>query len=592
MHLSDDFMQQLKARIDIVDVISDYTSLKRSGRNLVGLCPFHGEKTPSFNIYPESNSFYCFGCGCGGDVITFVRLANNLDYIDAVKLLAERANLKIDDNVSEAREDKRKTIYEINKEAARFFHNNLISERGEVALSYFTGRNMKMSTIKHFGLGYADESYFSLVNHLRGKGYKDEDIILANLAIRSRKGNVVDRFVNRVMFPIINNNGKVIAFGGRVLDDSKPKYLNTSDTLVFKKSSNLFALNFAKNSGKKQLILCEGYMDVIAMHQIGFNNAVATLGTSLTSDQARLMRRYAEEVFISYDADEAGQKAAYRAISIFREIGMIVKVISIPGCKDPDEFIKKYGKEARVRFEKILESSMDDIEYKLQKIKKGKNLEIPSEKVEYLTKACEALSELESKIEQEIYSSKLSQELGIDKSAIKIQINKFINKRRRSEKTKVFKEIQKNIFAFQDKVNPEKAEHLRAAVAEEALISYIMHHPDKVKEIYGRLPPDRFCTSFNKKVYENIIERTLNEKGIELSDLSVNFSPEEMGRITRIMGSYISGSGTDEAMNEYINIIIEESDKIKFNSNDNNDIDDIKEYIGRLKFLKNNDNKY
>ena len=315
MALPDSFIQELKARSDIADVISGYVNLKRTGRNMVGLCPFHGEKTPSFHVNVENAYFHCFGCGAGGDVITFIRRIENLDYIDAVKLLAQRAGLSMPaDGVDDKTARVRARIFEANREAARFYHHMLYRPQGAPALAYLRGRGLKETTIKHFGLGYAPPGRFALTNFMRQKGFRDDELVAANLAFQGRGGGGVDRFVDRVMFPIIDLRGNVIAFGGRLMGDGKPKYLNTSDTLVFRKSSNLFALNFAKNGGEKRMILVEGYMDVIALHQAGFTNAVATLGTSLTVDHARLLARYTDEVVVCYDADAAGQKAADRAI--------------------------------------------------------------------------------------------------------------------------------------------------------------------------------------------------------------------------------------------------------------------------------------
>ena len=318
MAFPEGFLQELKMRNDITDIVSSYVTLKRRGRNMVGLCPFHGEKTPSFNIYTENGSFYCFGCGVGGDVISFVMRIENLDYVDAVKFLAQRAGMDMpEDSYDNSMSQLRTRIFEANREAARFYYSSLYTPKGIKGLEYLHSRQLSDRTIRHFGLGFADDDWSSLCKHLKGKGFKDNELVAANLAVQRKNGNgIYDRFTNRVMFPIIDLRGNVIAFGGRIMTDEKPKYLNTSDTPVFKKSTNLFSLNNAKNSGKRTLILCEGYMDVISVNQAGFTNAVATLGTALTSEQAMLIKRYADEVVICYDADEAGQKATARAIPI------------------------------------------------------------------------------------------------------------------------------------------------------------------------------------------------------------------------------------------------------------------------------------
>ncbi len=370
MALPELFLQDLKLRNSIEDIASSYVQFKRRGRNMVGLCPFHNEKTPSFHLYPESGSFYCFGCGVGGDVITFIRRIENLDYIEAVKFLADRAGLPmpetgVDDTISKLRV----RILEINRETARFYHSVLRNSEGKKGLDYFLQRHLLPATITHFGLGFAPATRFALVDHLKNKGYTVEEMIQSNVAVKTRSGRVADRFFNRVMFPIIDLRGNVIAFGGRTMTDQKPKYLNTSDTLVFKKSYGLFAMNFAKNSGEQQLILAEGYMDVIALHQAGFVNAIAGLGTALTTEQVHLISRYAKEVILAYDADQAGQKATSRAIEMLRSVGLQVKILSITGGKDPDEYIRSFGEQGAVRFKQLIEKSGNDVEYRLQKIK-------------------------------------------------------------------------------------------------------------------------------------------------------------------------------------------------------------------------------
>ena len=335
---SDEFLSELHMRCDIEQTISSYVQLKRRGKNLVGLCPFHNEKTPSFTVYPDSQSYFCFGCGAGGEVINFIRRAENLDFYEAVRFLCDRYSLVMPaDGVDDSLAVKRKRMYEINKEAARFFNACLFSEEGKAGLEYFKSRGYKKSTITKFGMGYAPNDWRKLLNHLREKGYSYEEAYEANLANKSEKNGKVsfyDSFRNRVMVPIIDARGNVVAFGGRVLDDSKPKYINTSDTLIYKKSLGVFGLNFAKNSTDKSLILVEGYMDAISLHQAGFTNAIACLGTALTSEMAHLLSRYADEIILSYDADEAGQKATQRAIGIVNSIGMKLKVVHLTGGKD------------------------------------------------------------------------------------------------------------------------------------------------------------------------------------------------------------------------------------------------------------------
>lgn len=587
MALPDSFIQELKARSDIVDIISGYVNLKRTGRNMVGLCPFHGERTPSFHVNVENAYFHCFGCGAGGDVITFIRRIENLDYIDAVKLLAQRAGLAVP---TEGLDDKtarvRARIFEANREAARFFHRMLYSPQGAQALAYLRGRGLKESTIKHFGLGYAPPGRFALTNFLRGKGFRDDELVTANLAFQGRGGGGVDRFVDRVMFPIIDLRGNVIAFGGRLMGDGKPKYLNTSDTLVFRKSSNLFALNFAKNGGEKRMILVEGYMDVVALHQAGFTNAVATLGTSLTVDHARLLARYTDEVVISYDADAAGQKAADRAIPMLRDVGLLVRVLAIPGSKDPDEYIRSFGEQGPAHFKQLLDATGNDVEYRLQKIKATCNLESSEGKIAYLSGAAGVLATLDSRMEQEIYAGRLSEEVGIQKSAVMQQVDKLVKKRHRSNRTKQFREIQQQVSGQRDAVNPQRADNLRAANAEEALIAYVINNQDMAKNIVSALPPEGMVTDFNRRVYQSVTGRILEGRPVDLMDLSQEFSMEEMARITKMLSSAPLTGETWESAQEYMRVIRYEKEKITASDIESAGLDDINQYLQKLKELK------
>lgn len=584
MSLPDGFLQELKIRSDIVDVVSPYVSLRRRGKNMVGLCPFHGEKTPSFNLYPENGSFYCFGCGAGGDVITFIRKIENLDYMESVKFLAERAGLDMPENsYDQGLSSLRARVYEVNREAARFFYKNLYTQNGKAALDYLTNRGLKDSTIKHFGLGYAPDSRFTLVNYLREKGYKDNEMLAANLAVKSQKGATVDRFWNRVMFPIIDLRGNVIAFGGRIMGDFKPKYLNTSDTIVFKKSNNLFALNMAKNTSKRQLILAEGYMDVIALHQAGFQNAVATLGTAITAEQAVLIKRYADEVVISYDADQAGKKAAERAISLLRNAGLLIRVLSIPGAKDPDEFIKMYKDSGPARFKQLIERSGNDVEYRLASIKADYDLTHSEGKVAYLTEACKILATLENDIEREIYASKLSEEVGVGKDSVLNQTKKLFNKNKREYVKKEFRNIQAETSAIQDRINPQKASNLRGAKAEEGIIAYLINNPDMVNKILEKLPNEKMLTDFNKRLYQVVTNRLIEGKPALPMDISQFFSPEENSRIAKILHEYSSVEVTKTVAAEYINTILSENDKLSMGNMVNASDDDIRKMLGNLK---------
>ena len=489
MAFPEGFLQELKMRNDITEVVSPYVNLKRRGRNMVGLCPIKKKKTPSFNIYTENGSFYCFGCGVGGDVISFIMKIENLDYVDAVKFLAQRAGMELPENSYDDSMSKlRKRIYEANREAARFYYKTLYQPLGKEGLDYLHGRMLSDRTIRHFGLGFADDDWSSLTTHLKSLGFSENELVSANLAVQRRSGNgVYDRFTNRVMFPIIDLRGNVIAFGGRIMTDQKPKYLNTSDTPVFKKSENLFSLNNAKNAGSRTLMLCEGYMDVIAVTQAGFKNAVATLGTALTTEQAMLIKRYADEVIICYDADEAGQKATARAIPILRNAGLLVRVLTIPNGKDPDEFIKSQGADGPEAFKAIIDRSGNDVDYRLQKLKADFNLDVSDGKVGYLEAASRIIASIQSPIEQDVYASKLCKEFQIDKNAFKAQLQKLNKSRYREDYRKQQQKIRADLSGRGDRVDTDKAKVPRSSSAEEALVVYLINNPDSAERISGEI---------------------------------------------------------------------------------------------------------
>lgn len=563
MSLPSGFLSELKMRSDITDIVSSYVSLKRRGRNMVGLCPFHSEKTPSFNIYPENGSFFCFGCGVGGDVITFIMKIENLDYIEAVKFLATRAGMTMpEDSYDDGISKLKGRILEANREAARFFHSQLFSESGEKAQEYLKGRALSRQTVIHFGLGYAPVNRFALCNHLRQKGFKNDEIVAANLAFNGSHGKgIVDRFSDRVMFPIIDLRGNVIAFGGRILTDQKPKYLNTSDTLVFKKSANLFSLNNAKNTGLRTLILCEGYMDVIALNAAGFQNAVATLGTALTGEQALLMKRYADEVVICYDADEAGQKATAKAIDILRNVGMVIRVLTVPNGKDPDEFIRKNGSNGQAAFKNLLQNSGDDVQYRLSKLKLTHDVSRPESKALYMKEALRVISNLDSSVEQDIYCSKLSDELGVGKDAVLEDLNRIKSVRRRDQATKEYRRVAADLTARDERLNPERRDNIRGAKAEEMLISYIFHNPDMLSKASALISPQDFVTDFNARFYAYILEKIQSGLPPDLN-IAQDFTPDEVSRFYSIVNSYNSQTATIGAMKEYIETILFEKRKL------------------------------
>ena len=535
MKISERFIQELLEKVDIEQVVSPYVNLKRRGKTLVGLCPFHNEKTPSFTVYPESHSFYCFGCGAGGDVISFVRRMENLDYVEAVKSVAQLAGVSMpEDGYDDSLSKQRMRLLGANREAARFFNACLFEPENRHALDYFLNRGLTVNTIRRFGLGYAPDDWRRLINHLREKGYTEQELVLANLARRSDKNgkaNYYDNFRNRVMFPIIDLRGNVIAFGGRVMDDSKPKYINTSDTPVYKKSNGVFALNFAKNANDNKLILVEGYMDVIALHQAGFTNAVACLGTAFTSEQANLLSRYADEIMICYDNDGAGKQATERALAVLGKTGLKLRVVQMTGGKDADEIIRKHGKE---RFADLLSEAANKTEYRLLEERAKYNLSTDDGKLRFLMSAAQILASCGS-IEQDIYANRLSNELGVGVDSIKAQIKASASKLRRAEEARRREETQKMLSkSCEDKNNPERAGNIRAAIAEETLIASFMRNPDFYNKLKDKVSAEIFVTSFNRRVFECLTEGLDGGFEPSLSLFSASFTPSEMDSIARI----------------------------------------------------------
>jgi DNA primase len=566
MSISDAFLQELKFRCDIESVVSRYVNLKKSGRALKGLCPFHSEKTPSFNVHPDEQFFYCYGCSAGGDIITFIMKIENLDYIEALKFLAEQAGIAFpDDQANDGTTALRRKILEMNREAAKFYHDYLMCPQGEKGLNYLKDRRLSISTIKGFGLGYAPDKWDTLLNHLKSKGYSEEEMCAAALISRrkvehsSTNENCYDLFRNRVMFPIIDVRGNVIAFGGRVLDNSMPKYLNSADTTVFKKSRCLYSLNTAKNGKNKTMILCEGYMDVIALHQAGFTNSVATLGTALTIEQARLVSRYAKEVIISYDSDSAGQNASQRAIGLLNEAGLSVKVLKIEGSKDPDEYIKTYGAD---KFRLMLEKCGSHIEYRFEQAKAKLDLTIPEQRIAYLKEAAYILSTIESPIECEVYASKIAHELEVSIDAILTEVTS-IKKKSLISKDKVKLKNQLSIIGgIGDRINPEKSKNLKAAFAEESILVLLFRNPNFFEKLKTLLKSEDFMTSFNRKVYEDFLLQISDYGDINLSRLPAKFNADEIGKITLMLVKR-QVSNTWNEMGDCVNIIKNEnSDKL------------------------------
>ena len=538
--ISKETIEQVLLRNDVETVIGGYVSLKRAGSNLKGLCPFHSEKTPSFTVYPQDNSFYCFGCGAGGDVINFIRKRENLDYPDAVEFLADRAGITIvrderGSSYSPTPKFDRAKMFRMNADAAKYFHARLFDNtpKSAAALEYFTkSRGLSLAVIKHFGLGFAPDSFDEFSKYMTSKGYTYDELVAGFLVGRSDKGGYYDAFRNRVMFPIIDVSGNVIAFGGRVMDDSKPKYKNSSDTPVFKKSRNLFALNFARLSCAETMILCEGYMDVIAMHSAGFTNAVATLGTAITSEQARMMSRYTKKVIISYDADEAGQKAAMRAIGMLSEVGLDVTILKVPGAKDPDEYIKTYGAD---KFRSLLESSKTRFEYNSENILSRHDLNLPHDKIKALHEMEKLISETYSSAERDIYIRSTAKKFEVDPKSVKADVDRIIAKATSQYKKEAAGKMRQDAIGYSDRVNPDFIKAPAAAKNEEAVLGLLLLYPEHRKYVFegDTLTPDDFFTSLGKRIFEYL--KTAYSEGDD-AHLGIGevFSEDELGRITRM----------------------------------------------------------
>ncbi len=538
--ISKETIEQVLMRNDIESLIGSYVNLRRAGSNLKGLCPFHSEKTPSFTVYPAENSFYCFGCGVGGDAITFIRKRENLDYPDAVEFLANRAGITIvrDESPGKYAEapkfDKAKML-KMNVDAAKFFHNQLFSDTPDAkqALSYFTNsRGLSLATIKHFGLGFAPNSFDVFSKYMLSRGYTYDELVAGFLCGRSDRGTYYDAFRNRVMFPIIDVSGNVIAFGGRVMDDSKPKYKNSSDTPVFKKSRNLFALNFARLSCEESLILCEGYMDVIALHSAGFTNAVATLGTAITAEQARMMSRYTKKVIISYDADEAGQKAAMRAIKMLGDVGLDVTILKIPGAKDPDEYIKSNGPD---KFKRLLESSKSRFDYNMENILSKYDINVSADKIKASRELVKLISETYSSAERDIYIQVVSKALQLEPKSIKADVDRAIAAKQRTRKKEESQKVKQDAIGYSDRVNRDYIKAPAVAKNEEHVLGLLFYYPEYRKKVFDEalLSADDFFTDLNRRFFVFLEER-YKASDDSLYGMNEVFNEEEIGRAMKM----------------------------------------------------------
>lgn len=530
-----EFIEELKYRSDLEEIVGSYVPLKRAGANLSGCCPFHSEKTPSFTVFPDKH-FYCFGCGAGGDVITFIMRQENLDYTGAVEFLAARAGLTVPRD-GERRDEgvRRARVLQMNREAARYFRDMLYAEAGGEARAYLAQRQLNSATIRRFGLGFAPNDFGSLCRYLKEKGYTDEEMTEGFLCRRSDKnGRLFSLFRNRVMFPIIDVAGNVIAFGGRVMDDSKPKYLNSSDTPAFKKSRNLFALNYARGNCAEQMILCEGYMDVIALHAAGFPCAVATLGTAITAEQARLMTKYTSRVIISYDNDEAGQRAAQKALHILGEVGLETRVLRMNGVKDPDEYIKTFGAE---RFRQLLAGSESGFEYRLETVLAQHNLDAPEEKIKASAELCRIIAGTYSHVEREVYLTEVANRLALPVDVLRQDVEREANRLRRERRQQEGRDARAFAAGFGDRINPDAAKNMRAARAEETVLGLMLlydEHRAAVANGMVELCEDDFFTTFGKRVLRAVLELERSDGGFDMSLLGEQFTPDEIGRLERM----------------------------------------------------------
>ena len=561
------FLEELAARNPIEEVVGQYVNLRRSGSNLFGLCPFHGEKTASFSVNPEKGIYYCFGCHKGGSVINFQMEIEGLSYPDAVRALAKRAGMEVPEDAQyQNRYHQQERLWALSKEAARFYHTQLYSPVGEEGLAYAQKRGMPKSTLTRFGIGFAPNAWSSLCDAMMAKGYTEEELKQSGLASTSQKtGKVYDRFRNRLMFPIIDVRGNVIGFGGRVMDDSTPKYLNSPETVIFNKRKNLFALNLAKKSKLGYMILVEGYMDAIALHQYGFDCAVASLGTSLTEEHAALLSRYTEQVMLIYDGDEAGQNATKRAIPMLEKAGLQVKVLQMRDAKDPDEFLKKFGAD---RFRLLLEESSNRVEYQLRAIQKKYDLREDDQRIQFISEAAEFISTLGNAVQREIYGGRVAEAAGISADSMKIEVNKAFKRRISREKKKQERIDLSPAAGHQPKDRHIRYDNIKSAMAEESLIAMLLREPALLSSCDG-LSQELFSSQLLGRVYEQLVQSF--RQGIEVSLASLNdFSPEEMSHIALLLQRH-DGPVSEQALADCIRTIRTEHQMQTTKSAKNND---------------------
>lgn len=556
MAIDERFLDELNARCDIVDIVSRYVSLKKSGSNYFGLCPFHNEKTASFSVAPDKQIYYCFGCGAGGGPIRFIMNVEGLEFQDAVRYLAKEYNMTVPESEGnpQVRHQRERTL-ELLKESARFFYAQLHSPVGAQALAYFQSRRLSKKTMNNFGLGFAPDSFHALLDAMTAKGYSKQELEQAGLIAKGKNGTYYDKFRNRVMFPIIDIRGDVIGFGGRVMDDSKPKYLNSPETAVFNKRRNLFAMNVAKKTKSEYFLLAEGYMDVIALHQAGFDCAVASLGTSLTDEQARLLSRHTKTVIVCYDADTAGQSASQRAIDILKKAGLRVKILRIPGAKDPDEFIKAKGPEA---FRKLIERSDNDIRYRIETVRDKYDFTEDEQRILFLREAADIIAALESSVEQDVYTVSTAKLAGVTAAAFAQEVKQAQKRRTRQAKRQLHREVRAPAQAAQPKTRAIHYDNMKSARAEEGILSLLFADASLMEEMREYLKPQDFSSPELGKIYGYASALYNSGRNITVSALEGILEPAELELLVSAVQTQIPADTRHKAMEDYIRIISEQ----------------------------------
>ena len=525
------FLDELTARNPIEDVVGQYVTLTRKGGNHFGLCPFHSEKTASFSVAPDKGIYYCFGCHKGGGPINFIMEIENLDYPDAVRFLAKRSGLEVpEDQEYRSTYKKQERLRNLCKEAARYYHEVLFSDAGKQAREYLVSRGLSRQTVTRFGLGFSRDTWSDLLDTMTKKGYTKEELLDAGLVLKSQKGGLYDRFRNRLMFPIIDIRGNIIGFGGRVMDDSKPKYLNSPETVIFNKRKNLFALNQAKKSQQGRIILTEGYMDAIALHQYGFDCAVASLGTALTEEHAQLLAKYTGQVILTYDGDEAGQNATRRAIPILEKAGLQVKILRMQGAKDPDEFLKKYGAD---RFRMLLDQSENQAEYRLVSLRNKFDFSSDEQRVQFLKQAAELIATLSTAVEREIYGARAAEAAGVSAETVKLEVDRAYKRRNRQEQARRNREAM-DVAAQQQPVEKGiRYDNLGSAMAEEQLLRHVLKEPAYLETL--GLMPQQFSSALLGKAYGILKDCHEHGRPVLLASLEGQVTPEEMKHLSRVV---------------------------------------------------------